>query len=73
MRLAGLSAASRRRELGKTNDAIMTFQSLTEDYPELPEPYNNLAVLYSSKGQFEKARVALELAIPDPPQLLDSP
>ena len=50
-------------ELGKTNDAITTFQSLTEDYPELPEPYNNLAVLYSSKGQFEKARVALELAI----------
>ena len=50
-------------ELGKTNDAIMTFQSLTEDYPELPEPYNNLAVLHSSKGQFEKARVALELAI----------
>ena len=50
-------------ELGKTNDAIMTFQALTEDYPELPEPYNNLAVLYSSKGQFEKARVALELAI----------
>jgi tetratricopeptide (TPR) repeat protein len=50
-------------ELGKTNDAILTFQSLTEDFPELPEPYNNLAVLYSSKGQFEKARVALELAI----------
>jgi tetratricopeptide (TPR) repeat protein len=50
-------------ELGRTNDAIQTFQSLTEDYPELPEPYNNLAVLYSSKGQFEKARVALELAI----------
>ena len=50
-------------DLGKTNDAIMTFQALTEDFPELPEPYNNLAVLYSSKGQFEKARVALELAI----------
>ena len=50
-------------ELGKTNDAILTFQALTEDFPELPEPYNNLAVLYSSKGQYEKARVALELAI----------
>ena len=50
-------------ELGKTNDAIATFTSLTEDFPELPEPYNKLAVLYSSKGQFEKARVALELAI----------
>lgn len=50
-------------ELGKTDDAIMTFQALIEDFPELPEPYNNLAVLYSSKGQFEQARVALELAI----------
>ncbi|MCS6996279.1 MAG: tetratricopeptide repeat protein [Casimicrobiaceae bacterium] len=50
-------------ELGMVNEAIATFQGLTEDYPELPEPYNNLAVLYSTKGQFEKARVALELAI----------
>ncbi len=50
-------------ELGKTNDAIATFQSITEDNPELPEPYNNLAVLYATKGQFEKARTALELAI----------
>ena len=50
-------------ELGKTSDAIATFTSLTEEYPELPEPYNNLAVLYSSKGQFEKSRVALELVI----------
>jgi tetratricopeptide (TPR) repeat protein len=50
-------------ETGKTNDAIATFQSITEDNPELPEPYNNLAVLYASKGQFEKARTALELAI----------
>jgi tetratricopeptide (TPR) repeat protein len=50
-------------ELGKSNDAIAIFQSITEDNPELPEPYNNLAVLYASKGQFEKARTALELAI----------
>jgi tetratricopeptide (TPR) repeat protein len=50
-------------ETGKTNDAIAVFQSITEDNPELPEPYNNLAVLYASKGQFEKARTALELAI----------
>ncbi len=50
-------------ETGKANDAIAIFQSITEDNPELPEPYNNLAVLYASKGQFEKARTALELAI----------
>ncbi|HZI84092.1 MAG TPA: tetratricopeptide repeat protein, partial [Casimicrobiaceae bacterium] len=31
----------------ETDAAIATFQQLTEDYPELPEPYNNLAVLYA--------------------------
>lgn len=50
-------------EGGKANDAIATFIKLTEDYPELPEPYNNLAVLYASQSQFDKARAALEMAI----------
>ncbi|MDO8458695.1 MAG: tetratricopeptide repeat protein [Burkholderiaceae bacterium] len=50
-------------ELGKPNDAIGTFTKLTEDFPELPEPYNNLAVLYASSAQFDKARAALEMAI----------
>jgi tetratricopeptide (TPR) repeat protein len=50
-------------ESGKSADAVTTFQRLTEDYPELPEPYNNLAVLYASQSQFDKARAALEMAI----------
>lgn len=50
-------------ESGKTQDAIATFSRLTEDYPELPEPYNNLAVLYAGQSQFDKARAALEMAI----------
>jgi tetratricopeptide (TPR) repeat protein len=44
-------------------DAIQVFTGLTEDYPELPEPYNNLAVLYASQGNYDKAKSALELAI----------
>ncbi|MDO9190049.1 MAG: DUF4440 domain-containing protein, partial [Sulfurimicrobium sp.] len=32
-------------EQNKTGDAIKVFTSITDDYPELPEPYNNLAVL----------------------------
>ncbi len=48
---------------GKTNDAIQIFTSLTQDYPELPEPYNNLAVLYASLSQYDKAKSALEKAI----------
>lgn len=50
-------------EAGKATDAIATFLKLTEDYPELPEPYNNLAVLYAGQSQFDKARAALEMAI----------
>lgn len=48
---------------GKPLDAIATFTQLTQDYPELPEPYNNLAVLYAGQGSYDKARVALEMAI----------
>ena len=50
-------------EAGKANDAIVTFTQITQDYPELPEPYNNLAVLYAGQSQFDKARAALEMAI----------
>ena len=50
-------------EMGRTVDAIAVFTKLTEDFPELPEPYNNLAVLYAQQKQYDKARTALEMAI----------
>jgi tetratricopeptide (TPR) repeat protein len=50
-------------EMNKTGDAIAIFQKLTEDFPELPEPYNNLAVIYAQQKQYEKAKQALEMAI----------
>jgi tetratricopeptide (TPR) repeat protein len=48
---------------GETDAAIATFQALNEDYPELPEPYNNLAVIWAKKGEYDKARKALEVAL----------
>lgn len=50
-------------EQNKIPDAIEIFSKLSQDYPELPEPYNNLAVLYASQGQYEKARQQLEMSI----------
>src|SRR6185369_9445937 len=50
-------------EQNKASEAIDVFTALTKDYPELPEPYNNLAVLYAAQGQYEKARAALEQSI----------
>jgi tetratricopeptide (TPR) repeat protein len=57
--LKGIIYAEQR----KPNEAIKVFTELTQEFPELPEPYNNLAVLYASQGQYEKARSALEMAI----------
>lgn len=50
-------------EMGRPAEAIAVFTRLTEDFPELPEPYNNLAVLYAQQKQYDKARTALEMAI----------
>jgi tetratricopeptide (TPR) repeat protein len=50
-------------DLGLDDPAIAQFQALTSDFPELPEPHNNLAALYARKGQYDLARRELELAI----------
>jgi Flp pilus assembly protein TadD len=57
--LKGVILAEQKRSA----DAIRVFADLTYDYPELPEPYNNLAVLYAGRGDYEKARLALEMAV----------
>ncbi len=48
---------------GQSEAALATFGALTQDYPELPEPYNNLAVLHAAAGRLEPARAALETAL----------
>jgi Flp pilus assembly protein TadD/ketosteroid isomerase-like protein len=52
-----------QRESGRQAEAIVTFTKLTEDYPSLPEPYNNLAVIHAAQGQYDKARIDLEKAL----------
>lgn len=51
---------TRLDELDKARDV---FVALTREHPDLPEPYNNLAVIYASQGDFEKAKDALMQAI----------
>jgi len=48
---------------GQRDAAVTMFVGLTQDYPELPEPYNNLAVIYAAQGQYDNARAALETAV----------
>ena len=44
-------------------EAIALFQKLSDEYPDLAEPYNNLAALYAAQGDYAKARATLEQAL----------
>ncbi|WP_245587385.1 L,D-transpeptidase Cds6 family protein [Comamonas composti] len=57
--MQGVIAAEQKR----SSQAIAIFTGLTKDYPNLPEPYNNLAVLYAETGQEAKAVEVLGQAI----------
>jgi len=50
-------------ELKDTAAAREVFERMTEEFPEVPEPYNNLAVIYASQGQLDRARTLLETAL----------
>lgn len=47
----------------KLDSAKAIFIKLTTEHPELPEPFNNLAVIYAAQGDFTSARQALQKAI----------
>jgi len=57
--LKGLTLAS----MDRLKEAESVFIDLTVDHPELPEPFNNLAVIYASSGEYDKAKEALISAI----------
>lgn len=54
-------------ETGKRVESISVFERLTDDFPELAEPYNNLASLYVEQNELHKARLLLERAIQNRP------
>ena len=54
---------------GHVDQAIEVFERLRDDYPEMPEPWNNLAVLFAVKGRLLDARDALEEALAREPDL----
>ena len=57
--LKGVMLADAKRN----DEALVQFHKLTEDFPELAEPFNNLATLYAATGDYRKARDALEQAL----------
>ncbi|MBV8037733.1 tetratricopeptide repeat protein [Roseateles sp.] len=52
-----------RMELGERAKAMAIFKRLTQDFPDLADPYNNLAVLHAAAGELDEAKAALEQAL----------
>ena len=48
-------------------EARTEYERLTQDFPELPEPFNNLAVLQAAQGRLDQARDLLETALRNDP------
>lgn len=52
-----------QRAQGETAKAQATLEALTQEFPELPEPYNNLAVIYAGQQRYDAALIALNQAV----------
>lgn len=52
---------------GQADAALAIYLALTQDYPELAEPFNNLGVLYAAKGDYPRAKQAFDMALRDNP------
>lgn len=50
-------------ENGQIQEAKAVYIRLTQEFPELPEPHNNLATVYAQESQFGLARESLEMAV----------
>jgi Flp pilus assembly protein TadD len=64
--LRGVMLTESKREA----EALQVFERLTQDFPELPEPFNNLAVLLAARGQIDRSREMLESALRNDPNYL---
>ena len=61
--LKGVMLADAKRDA----EAIAQFDKLSQDYPDLAEPYNNLAALYAARGDYARALASLEQALRNNP------
>ncbi len=54
-------------EMQRNDEALAAFTRFSQAYPELPEPYNNIALIHVRAGRLEPARQALETALRNDP------
>lgn len=55
--------------LDRVDEAISELRRMTADFPEVPEPYNNLAVILAQKGELDEAEGYLKKVLSISPDL----
>lgn len=55
-------------DLGRSTEAHAVFTAMSQEFPELPDPFNNLAVLHAARGELDQARALLETALRNEPR-----
>jgi Flp pilus assembly protein TadD len=54
-------------DLSRNDQAMALFAQLSQEYPELPDPYNNIALLHVRAGRLNEALLALQSALRSDP------
>jgi Flp pilus assembly protein TadD len=54
-------------DMQRDGQALALFASMAQEYPELPDPHNNMALLHARAGRLEQARQSLETALRNDP------
>ena len=54
-------------DLQRNDEALAQFTQLSQEYPELPDPLNNIALLHVRAGRPEPALLALQTALRNDP------
>ncbi|ARP80715.1 hypothetical protein CAL12_07605 [Bordetella genomosp. 8] len=49
--------------MGRDQEALDIYEDMTSRYPELPEPWNNMAVIYAKRGEIDRAETAVRNAL----------
>jgi tetratricopeptide (TPR) repeat protein len=58
--------------LGRLEESAAVYTRLTQDFPDIAEPHNNLAVLRAAQGRLDDARDGLERALRADPALREA-
>jgi tetratricopeptide (TPR) repeat protein len=54
---------------GSTQESLALYREITQQYPELAEPHNNLGMLLAQQGELEEAKLEFEMALREQPDM----